>query len=96
MPRYIRLLRLTDQAKRNIDRVNDMFAEARRIAEASGVKIVEGYSTLGRYDVVGIWEAPDDAAAMKASAMIAKAGNFVGETLPAFRIEDFAKAVSKK
>lgn len=96
MPLYIRLVRLTENAKRNVDRIGDMLAEARKIAEANGVKIVEGYSTLGRYDLVAVWEAPDDAAAMKASAMIAKAGNLVGETLPAFKVDDFAKAVSKK
>jgi len=33
---------------------------------------------------------------MKASAMVAKAGNLVGETLTAFKVDDFAKAVSKK
>ena len=45
---YIRLVRLTENAKRNVNRISDMLAEARRITEANGVKIVEGYSTLGR------------------------------------------------
>jgi len=48
VPLYIRLVRLTENAKRNVNRISDMLAEARRITEANGVKIVEGYSTLGR------------------------------------------------
>lgn len=70
-----------------------MIAEARRIFEANGCKLVQAWSTLGAYDLVAVVEGPDDATVMKASALIAKAGNFRAATLPAVPMADFIASV---
>ena len=70
-----------------------MLAEARAIWEANGCKLVQSWSTLGPYDVVAVVEAPDDATVMKASAIVAKAGNFRAVTLPAVPMPDFIASV---
>jgi len=46
----------------------DALAESSRLwklAEKEGVKLLAGYSTLGRYDAVAITEAKDEKAVMK-------------------------------
>lgn len=93
MPAYIRLVNLTDQAVRNVQKLGDMMAEARKIWEANGCRIVQSWSTFGKYDLVAVIEGPDDAAVMKASALVAKAGNFRAVTLPAIPVSDFIASV---
>jgi len=68
-------------------------AEARKIWEANGCKIVQSWSTLGTYDVVAVVEGPDDVTVMKASALVAKAGSFRAVTLPAVPMADFIASV---
>jgi len=94
MARYIRLIRLTEQGVKNVARLNDFLADARKVFEANGGRVVEAYSTLGRYDLIAVVEAPDDATMMKISALIARQVPVHAETLPAVPAGDFAKSVS--
>jgi len=93
MPTYIRLTSLTDQAVKNVGKLGEMLADARKVLEANGCKLVQAWSTLGKYDVIAVVEGPDDAAVMKASALIAKQGNFRALTLPAVPIQEFVNSV---
>ena len=95
MALYIHLVRLTDQGVKNIGNYAKVLEDTRKIIESNGAKVVHSWSTLGRYDIVAVLEAPDDATAMKVSAQIARAGNFRPETLPAVRMREFEKSVSK-
>ena len=42
--------------------------------EPSGVKLIEGYATLGEYDMIAIIEAPDDKTIAAASIAISSTG----------------------
>jgi uncharacterized protein with GYD domain len=51
----------------------EIIAKANRLIEKmskDGVKVHEAYWTLGKYDTVFIFEAPDEKAAMKAMLMV--------------------------
>lgn len=93
MPTYVRLANLTEQAVRNVQKLGDMIADAKKVLEANGCRLVQSWSTLGPYDLVAIVEGPDDATMMKASALIAKQGNLRAITLPAVSTTDFIAAV---
>lgn len=95
MPQYIRLVNLTDPAVRNVSRLGEMLAEANKVWEAHGCRIVQAWSTLGPYDAVAVIEGPDDATVMKASALVAQKGNFRAMTLPAVPMADFTNALKK-
>jgi len=94
MPRYVRLVRLTEEGVKNVGRLGDVLADARKAFEANGGKVVDAYSTLGRYDFVAIVEAPDNATMMKISALIARTGYIHAETLPVVPSADFTKSVA--
>ena len=94
MPRYIRLVHFTEEGVKNLGRLNDILTEFRKVFEANGGKVVDAYSTLGRYDLVAIVEAPDAATMMKISALIARSGYVHAETLPAVPTSDFTKSVA--
>lgn len=91
MALFVRLAKFTEQGVKNIGRFDEMLGEVKAIYEKNGCKILHAYSTLGRYDLVAIIEAPDEKTAMKVSTLIAKTGNFRSETLPAVTIDEFVK-----
>jgi len=93
MPTFIRLANLTDQAVRNVQNLGARLDDARAIFEANRCKLVQAWSTPGAYDIVGVIEGPDEATVMKASALIAKQGNFRAVTMPAIPMQDFIEAV---
>jgi uncharacterized protein with GYD domain len=49
---------------------------------------------MGRYDIVAISEAPDDAAAAKVALAIGAAGNVTTETLRAFTEDEYREIVA--
>ena len=93
MPTFIRLASLTEQGIKNIQNFQDMLEEARGIMEQHGVTLVEGWATLGDYDVVAVIDAPDAKSAAQVSALIASRGNFRAKTLSAVPISDLSNAV---
>jgi len=95
MPIYIHLVKVTAQAVRNLKAFNAMLDDAKRVVEENGGKVVNSYSTLGKYDLVVVLEFPDNATAMKVSALIAAQGNFQPLTLAAIPPREFGKALAK-
>ena len=93
MPTFIRLANLTDQAVRHVQNLGARLDDARTIFEANRCKLVQAWSTPGAYDIGGVIEGPDEATVMKASALIAKQGNFRAVTRPAIPMKDFIEAV---
>jgi uncharacterized protein with GYD domain len=69
--------------KENIEKTN------KALASDPNVKVLSFYWTLGRYDTVTIFEAPDEKTMLK---MLTKVGDFVAtETLVAIPREEAAK-----
>ncbi len=64
MPRYISLVKWTDQGTRNIKDSPKRAEAARRQAEQMGGKLQVWY-TMGRYNIVTLSEFPDDGVAQK-------------------------------
>jgi uncharacterized protein with GYD domain len=85
---------LTDQGIRNVKdttrRADAMRSEAERIGGKFTV-----YWTFGKYDGIGILEAPNDEAAMEFGLRIGSLGNARTTTLKAFGEEEIAKLVNK-
>lgn len=93
MPTYIRLVKLTDEFAKDVKTGAERLGKARKILEDNGCKLLEVYATLGRYDFVGIIEAPDNKTAAKISALIAALG-VTAETLPAVKGEEFLASLA--
>jgi uncharacterized protein with GYD domain len=70
---------------------SDRREELRRIYESKGIKPVGSYFTLGRYDTVAIFEAPDEKTALWLSHEISDL--YSSETLVAIKREDALKLV---
>src|SRR5918999_6293398 len=62
MPTYVVLINFTDQGIRNVKQTTERTDYGGEIAEKHGLKLEQAYWTVGPYDMVAVFEAPDDEA----------------------------------
>ena len=95
MPTYISLVQFTDKgiqaAKETTQRVTDWAAKV----QSRGVSIKDMYWTLGQYDQVCVFEAPDDETAAGVLLAADILGNIRTQTLRAFTSSEMQKILSK-
>ena len=84
MAKYIGLMNWTDQGIRGAKDTVNRSKAARQAFEAMGVKIRDIYWTIGPYDIVTTFDAPDDETATKAGLAMGMQGNIRSTTLRAF------------
>ncbi|MBB4259101.1 MULTISPECIES: GYD domain-containing protein [unclassified Bradyrhizobium] len=95
MVTYVVLSNFTDQGVRNVKDSPKRADAFKEMAKTFGVTVKEIVWTQGRYDVVTVIEAPDEAAAMSLSLSLSALGNVRTETLRAFSAADMTKIVGK-
>ena len=88
MAMYIGLIQFTEQGIRNIKDMVKRREAAIAEAEKMGMKITEEFWTMGAYDVVVLFEAPDDATMSAFMLKIGSMGNVKSHTMRAFRREE--------
>ena len=88
MAHYVTLMRFTTQGFAGLPKWRERIEEGERVITEAGGKMVGVYVTLGRYDVVEIFEAPNDETAYGIVLELARHGNVRTETLRAFTREE--------
>jgi uncharacterized protein with GYD domain len=95
MAKYVSLIKFTDQGIRNVKDTIKRGEAAMADAEKMGMKIIEEFWTMGAYDIVALFDAPDDETV---SAFVLKngaLGNAKSQTLRAFRKEEMEGILAK-
>jgi len=95
VPHYISLMRWTSQGLAGLPGWRERVEEGERTISEAGGKLVGVYVTLGRYDVVEIFEAPDDEIAVEILMKLQRYGAEHSETLRAFTREEAEEIVKK-
>ena len=95
MATYVLLLNFTDQGIRNVKDTAKRAEAFKRIADKAGVKVKEVYWTLGQYDGVLIFEAPEEATATALGLSLGSLGNVQTQTLRAFSVEEIGRIIAK-
>jgi uncharacterized protein with GYD domain len=95
MPTYISLVQFTDKgiqaAKQTTQRVTDWAAKV----QSMGVSVKEMYWTLGQYDQVCVFDAPDDETAASVLLAADLLGNIRTQTMRAFATSEMDKILAK-
>jgi uncharacterized protein with GYD domain len=95
MATYISLVQFTDKgiqaAKDTTQRVADWAAKV----QSKGVSIQQMYWTLGQYDQVCVFDAPDDETAASVLLAADMLGNIRTQTLRAFTASEMEKILAK-
>ncbi len=95
MPTYVLLANFTDQGVRNIKDTIGRAEAFKEMAKQSGVTMKDLFWTLGRHDVVAVFEAADDQSAAALALSASSRGNTTCETLRAFSFEDMKQILGK-
>jgi uncharacterized protein with GYD domain len=95
MPHYITLMRWTSKGLAGLPGWRERVEEGERTIEDAGGKLVGVYVTLGRYDVVEIFEAPDDEVAVEILMKLQRYGAEHTETLRGFTREEAEQIVRR-
>ena len=84
MPTYIMLANWTDQGAQKVRESPRRLKTAKKALSDMGGEFKAFYMTLGQYDLVGVYEAPDDAVAARFSMLLGALGSVRTQTLKAF------------
>jgi uncharacterized protein with GYD domain len=95
MATYIVLTNFTDQGVRTAKDTTKRSDAVKEQAKKFGVTVKEFFWTLGSYDVVGIFEAPDDASMTALGLAIGSGGNVRTQTMRAFSREEMNGVLAK-
>jgi len=95
MARYVSLIQFADQGIRSIKDTIKRGDAAIAEAEKLGMKIIEEYWTMGAYDAVVLFDAPDDETMTAFALKVSSLGNVKTQTLRAFRKEEMEGILTK-
>ena len=93
MPKYITLIRFTEQGAKNIKQSTARASAFAGAAAKAGVKVVAQYWTAGSYDGVLVLSADSERKALHVLTKLAAAGNVRTETMQAFDAKEFKSIV---
>lgn len=93
MSLYVILGNYTDQGIRNVKKTTKRAEAFRALAKKMGARVKDIYWTMGRYDVVTVIDAPDDATATRLLLAAGSLGNVRTETLRAYTETEVGKIV---
>ena len=94
MPRYVSLLKFTEQGARNIKKSTTRAHDFNAVAAKAGVKVEAEYWTVGRFDGVLILSGANEAV-LRVLAELAALGNVRTQTMQAFTDQEFDAIVGK-
>ena len=83
MPTFVMLNKLTDQGIKTIKDTTKRHANTKKNAAKYGIKVKEFFWTLGSYDVIGVYDAPDAESMAAFTMSVGMAGNVKTQLLRA-------------
>jgi uncharacterized protein with GYD domain len=95
MATYIVLSSFTDQGIRSVKDTTKRADAVRELSKKMDITTKEIYWTVGEYDVVAIFDAPDDASMTALCLALGTQGNVRTQTMRAFSRDEMGKILSK-
>jgi len=96
MPIYIALTNVSTEGRKAIKEDPARIKANNHEIEAMGVKILGQYATLGQYDFINIFEAPNDDIIFKVALNLTGRGVDKVQTLAAKTLDDFIATTKSK
>jgi uncharacterized protein with GYD domain len=84
VPTYIMLANWTDQGAQKVRESPRRLDTAKKELADMGGQLKSIYMTMGEYDLIAVYEAPDDAVAARFTLLLGSLGSVRTETLKAF------------
>lgn len=96
MPMFVSLVKFTPHGLTTMkDKGVERADLVKKNVQALGGKLHQAYYCLGEYDVVAIWEFPDNETAMKAAVRNASMGHIQITTMPAVSRDEWKQMLQE-
>jgi uncharacterized protein with GYD domain len=95
VPKYVVLLKWTDQGAANAKDTLKRYQADKRLFESKGAKFDAIFWTSGPYDIVAVEDIPDDETGAAIHLQLASTGNLRTVTMRAFTEEEMKGIVEK-
>jgi len=95
MATYVMLISFTGDGIKNIKESPSRSAAFRKAVESAGGKVREIFWTMGKYDGVATFDAPDDETAAALTLTLGGKGSAKTQTLRAFDEKEFSAVLKK-
>jgi uncharacterized protein with GYD domain len=95
MPTYVVLVNWTDQGIRNVRQTIERTDSGADLAQKHGLKFEQAYWTVGPYDMVAIFTAPDDEAMSAHLLEIGSLGSVRTTALRAYGEEEISRILQR-
>ena len=94
MATYIALTKYTQQGIQNIKESPARLDSAKKAFQSMGAEIKQTFLVMGQYDLVVVFDAPDDETAAKLMLATGSGGNVSTQTMRAFTEDEFRKIIA--
>ena len=95
MATFITTIKFTDQGLKSVDETTKRAASFKAATKKLGVKVAAQYWTLGAFDGLLVFEAPDDETATAAMLQLGSLDNVHTSTVRAFNATEMDKVLAK-
>ena len=95
MASYILLATYTEQGLKTVKDTVKRASTVKELAKKAGIDMKDTYWTLGQFDVVAVFEAPNDEAMTAFALSIARQGNIKTQTLRAFSGKEMSDILAR-
>ena len=95
MATFITTIKFTDQGIKNVGETTKRASAVKASAKKMGVKVTDIYWTLGAFDGLLVFEAPDDETATTLLLKVGSQGNVQTTTARAFSAAEMDKILAK-
>ncbi len=95
MGNYVVVSKLTDEGRKTVKENPHRIKEVNKEIENMGVKVLQQYALLGKYDFITILDAPDHLAVTKVVGEMGSRGTIDTVTMAAMSVDEFIEAMKK-
>lgn len=92
---YVVLSKLTDEGRKTLKAKPDRLKEVNVELGRMGVKVLQQYALLGKYDFLNVIEAPDNGTVVKVMVNLGARGTLETMTMSALTIDEFLSTLKK-
>ena len=93
MANFIMAMKINPDAKKHYDNLSHQVNESLELLNGEDVKAIKLFATLGRYDFLAVFDAPDQTVAFRVASEINRMGVLETETWPVIPYEDFSRLI---
>ena len=91
MPLYVVFSQFTDKGRTDIKSTSERLERLNPVAERLGVKVVANAITMGEYDVVTVFDAPNDETIAQVVGTVLSRGFVTTRTMRGFTADEFRR-----